>query len=135
MVIIGAKGLAKELLTILQWNKDVNDLFFFDNFNADIPDLLYGRFPVLKSWEALEVHFLSKSPQFALGVGGARPRLRQKLVGFIFNLNFDFEFELSLSISYQFRVNLRKFHKILVRISLRVLVLHCGCVWAAIEKT
>ncbi|OAD21267.1 transferase hexapeptide repeat containing protein, partial [Candidatus Thiomargarita nelsonii] len=51
MVIIGAKGLAKELLTVLSWNKDTNNLCFFDNINADAPDYLNGTFPVLKSWE------------------------------------------------------------------------------------
>lgn len=74
MVIIGAKGMAKELLTVLQWNGEANDLFFFDNINAETPDLLYGRFQVLKSWEILEKHFLKESREFVLGVGGIETR-------------------------------------------------------------
>ena len=74
MVIIGAKGLAKELLAVLQWNGEANDILFFDNVNMDTPDVLYERFPVLKSWEALEKHFLKKSREFVLGVGGAKTR-------------------------------------------------------------
>jgi hypothetical protein len=47
MIIIGAKGLAKELLAVFQWNGALDDLVFFDNVNKDIPDILYGQFPVL----------------------------------------------------------------------------------------
>ena len=74
MIIIGAKGLAKELLAVLSWNSDTNNLCFFDNVNADAPDYLYEIFPVLKSWEALQEYFLTKSPEFALGVGGTATR-------------------------------------------------------------
>ena len=82
MVIVGAKGLAKELLTVLQWNGEGGNLFFFDNVNVDTPDFLYGRFPVLKSWQMLEEHLLTKSPEFVLGVGGADARkiLAEKVV-------------------------------------------------------
>jgi sugar O-acyltransferase (sialic acid O-acetyltransferase NeuD family) len=74
MVIIGAKGLAKELLTVLQWNGEIEDVFLFDNVNSDAPDILYDRFRVIKSWEALERHFSSNAPHFILGVGGAKAR-------------------------------------------------------------
>lgn len=82
MVIIGARGLAKELLIVLQWNGDVENLMFFDNVNVDTPDFLYDRFPVLKSWQLLEEHFLTKSPEFVLGVGGAKARkeLAEKVI-------------------------------------------------------
>ncbi len=75
MVVIGARGLAKELLAVLSWNSDTNNLCFFDNVNVDAPDYLHVSFPVLKSWEALQEHFLTKSPEFALGVGGAATRM------------------------------------------------------------
>jgi len=75
MIIIGANGLAKELLAVLSWNNDTNDLCFFDNVNADAQNCLHGTFPVLKSWEALREYFLTKSSQFALGVGGAATRM------------------------------------------------------------
>ncbi len=82
MVIVGANGLGKELLTVLSWNGDTENLYFFDDLCADIPDLLYGRFPVLKSWAALKEHFLMNSPEFALGVGSAATRklLAEKIV-------------------------------------------------------
>jgi sugar O-acyltransferase (sialic acid O-acetyltransferase NeuD family) len=74
MVIIGAKGLAKELLAVFQWNGSSDDLVFFDNVSEDIPDTLYGRFSVLKSWEDLEMYFQKKSCDFVLGIGGAKTR-------------------------------------------------------------
>ena len=75
MVVIGAKGLAKELLAVLSWNESTDDIFFFDNIDSNAPDLLYGKFSVLKSWDALEKHFLLNNPKFILGVGGPKARL------------------------------------------------------------
>ena len=75
MVIIGVKGFARDLLSVLGWNRDTDGLSFFDNVNPDAPDFLYGCFPVLKSWEALQEHFLAKSPEFVLGIGGVRTRM------------------------------------------------------------
>lgn len=82
MVIIGANGLGKELLTLLIWNNDPDNLYFFDEDCVAVPDLLSGRFPVLKSWAALKEHFLINSPEFALGVGTAvtRKLLSEKVV-------------------------------------------------------
>lgn len=74
MIVIGAKGLAKELLTVLEWNGNLGDVFFFDNINADTPDLLFDKFPVIKSWESLEEHFRLRCRDFAIGVGGAQNR-------------------------------------------------------------
>lgn len=84
MVIIGARGMAKELLTAYQWNTDLSaqkrtnntlpDLYFFDNVNPDTPDLLFNRFPVIKSWESLKAHFESKDQDFILGIGGSNAR-------------------------------------------------------------
>ena len=79
MVIIGVGGLAKELLAVLQWNGDTDNLVFFDIVNVDSPDSLYGRFPVLKSWQVLEEHLLTKSPEFVLGVGGTDAETRKTL--------------------------------------------------------
>ena len=49
MVIIGAKGFAKELLEVLvstKYNYNEENLFFFDNINPEIPDLLFDKFKV-----------------------------------------------------------------------------------------
>lgn len=75
MVILGAKGFAKEILTLLQWKNKIDDIFFFDDINHDIPDLLYERFRVIKSWEKLQKHFATICPDFILGVGSPKSRL------------------------------------------------------------
>jgi len=74
MVIIGAKGLAKELLVALQWDGKARQVYLFDNVNQDIPGILYGRFKVIKNWEDLQHHFSQESPEFVLGVGGQKAR-------------------------------------------------------------
>lgn len=74
MVIIGARGLAKELLVALQWDGEAADICLFDNVNTDTPDILYDRFKVIRSWDKLEEHFKTESPDFALGVGGQKAR-------------------------------------------------------------
>jgi sugar O-acyltransferase (sialic acid O-acetyltransferase NeuD family) len=74
MVIIGAKGLAKELLQVLHENGDLDGLCFFDDISPEIPDRLYGRFPVIRSFDELANHFKTRSPEFALGVGGPSRR-------------------------------------------------------------
>jgi len=75
MIIIGAQGFAKELLTVLNWNDAADHLYFFDNVTTDMPDHLYGIYPVLKSWQALKDYISTQSPEFILGVGGTSIRM------------------------------------------------------------
>jgi sugar O-acyltransferase (sialic acid O-acetyltransferase NeuD family) len=81
MVIIGAKGFAKEILEIIYCDSH-RTICFFDNISPDMPDHLYGEFPVLKDFEMLKNHFLSVSPDFVLGIGGTAKRheLYKKIV-------------------------------------------------------
>ena len=43
MIIIGAKGFAKEVLEILHQNNQLEGLAFYDDVNHDLPDLLYNQ--------------------------------------------------------------------------------------------
>jgi sugar O-acyltransferase (sialic acid O-acetyltransferase NeuD family) len=76
MVIIGAKGLAKELLQIVEDSNNTKNLVFFDDINLDEPTLLYDKYPVLKTEEEVINHFRSDN-RFILGLGS--PKLRGKL--------------------------------------------------------
>ena len=76
MVIIGAKGLAKELLEILH-RRGIKDMAFFDDVNKDMPDQLFGHFPVLKSMEEVGKYFNEFSNEFIIGVGN--PAIRKML--------------------------------------------------------
>ncbi len=78
MIIVGAKGLAKEILDILAQRDALNNLFFFDNVSKDLPLKFFDRFPILRTIEsAKEVFYESKDYSFALGLGN--PMLRYKL--------------------------------------------------------
>jgi len=76
MIIIGAKGHAKEILDILEKQNIKDDNYFFDNYTQDIPDLLFNKYKIIKDTdEAVEI--LKKDNRFILGLGGVNNR--QKL--------------------------------------------------------
>ena len=75
MVIVGAKGFAKEVLEILNQINYNNDLIaFFDNVNQDVDPLLYEIFPVLKNEKELKNFFGKAENKFTLGIGGPQNR-------------------------------------------------------------
>lgn len=80
MLILGAKGHAIELLDCLAPAEQARELCFFDDVNPDLPVLLYGRFPILRSLSEV-AELLRRSPRFALGLGqpAARYQLAHKL--------------------------------------------------------
>lgn len=84
MIIIGAKGFAKELLQVLDDNGDLNEtICFFDDISQDLPVMLYDRFRIIHSVEELKGFFLDNPTDFALGIGGPLIRydLYKKIVG------------------------------------------------------
>ena len=88
MVIIGAKGFAREVLEILHQKQQVDNLAFYDDVNKDISGKLYNKFPVLKN-ELELINFLKKNGnEFTLGLG--RPFLRYQLYKKIINLGGKF---------------------------------------------
>lgn len=77
MLIVGAKGFAKEVLEVCRQNKELNNLVFYDDINDDIEDLLYNQFPVLKSLDNAKKYFDTIDKRFTIGIGS--PVLRKKL--------------------------------------------------------
>ena len=77
MLIVGAKGFAKEVLEVLHQLNEIENLVFFDDVNEDAPDLLYNQFPVLKAIEEVSEYFKTVDPSFTIGIGN--PILRKKL--------------------------------------------------------
>ena len=69
MLIIGAKGFAKELLEVLIHIDPAFDITFFDNLSTDLPGLLYKKYEVIRSVKGLPEHF-ANDPAFVLGIGG-----------------------------------------------------------------
>lgn len=78
MLIIGAKGFAKEVLEICHQNNDLQNLAFFDDVNPDVVGLLYNQFPILKSIKEAENYFNTVDNRFTIGIGN--PKLREILV-------------------------------------------------------
>lgn len=75
MLIIGAGGCAKDLLAMLQVeDKDVG-IHFYDDLNSKIPDLLYGKHPVLRSVNEAVAYFKNHDNRCVLGVGNPETRV------------------------------------------------------------
>jgi sugar O-acyltransferase (sialic acid O-acetyltransferase NeuD family) len=76
MVIIGAKGLAKEVLEIFALRGQLDHLYFFDDLSADLPSMLFDRFKILRSHAEVSEIFQSHEPSFTLGLGNPELRFR-----------------------------------------------------------
>ena len=77
MIIVGAKGFAKQLVEIFFQSNKIEDLFFFDDFSKDIDSVLFG-IKILKNIEDVMSVFQSVSNEFCLGLGN--PQIREKMV-------------------------------------------------------
>jgi sugar O-acyltransferase (sialic acid O-acetyltransferase NeuD family) len=77
MLVIGAKGFAKEVLEVLHQLNQLENICFYDDVNEDIGDFLYDRFPILKNEEEAQAFFKKVGPEFTIGIGN--PQLRFKL--------------------------------------------------------
>lgn len=79
MIVIGAKGFAKEVLEVLHRQDLTADLAFYDDVSPDAPNMLFGRFPVYRTFDQAAHHFKNTDKRFAIGIGN--PSLREKLAG------------------------------------------------------
>ncbi|QKJ64806.1 acetyltransferase [Flavobacterium sp. M31R6] len=77
MLIVGAKGFAKEVLEVIHQMNQLENLVFFDDVNDDIKGSLYEKFPILKTTEEVSNYFNTIDNRFTIGIGN--PILRKKL--------------------------------------------------------
>lgn len=77
MLIIGAKGFAKEVLEVVHQLKQLDNIAFYDDVNDDVPEKLFEQFPVLRTIEEASVYFKTINNQFTIGIGN--PVLRKKV--------------------------------------------------------
>jgi sugar O-acyltransferase (sialic acid O-acetyltransferase NeuD family) len=77
MLIVGAKGFAKEVLEVMHENNHLQNLVFYDDVNLDAPDLLFDTFRVLKSPQEASHYFKTVDNRFTIGIGN--PVLRKKM--------------------------------------------------------
>lgn len=75
MLIIGAKGFAKEILEVFHQNNKLDDIAFYDDVNNDIGNTLFDTFPVLKNIDEAKSFFLTNGTDFTIGVGNPYTRV------------------------------------------------------------
>jgi len=76
LIIVGAKGLAKEILQIIEEKEFRDEFYFFDDVNFTEPDLLYNKYKILRDFEIIE-NIFKEDNRFVLGLGV--PKLRKRL--------------------------------------------------------
>ncbi|CEJ68314.1 Putative acetyltransferase EpsM [Chryseobacterium oranimense G311] len=104
MLIVGAKGFAKEILEICHQKNELENLVFYDDVNESA-DLLYDRFPILKSIDTAEEYFRTIDRRFTLGLGN--PYLRKKLVDKFINIGGELASTISIKAdigSYEIKI-------------------------------
>lgn len=77
MIIIGAKGFAKELLEVICQSEPDKELSFFDNISVGLPAILYHKYPILTDRSEVIDYMLKHGNDYCLGIGS--PLLRKKL--------------------------------------------------------
>jgi len=84
MIIVGAGGFAVEILEILNQNNELENLAFFDDYNINLPQSLYNKFPILRNETQVAEHFKKFGNTFTLGIG--TPKVRKMLYDKFVNL-------------------------------------------------
>lgn len=93
MLIIGAKGFAKEVLEIVKQD-EIENLAFYDDVNNDKNDILLDRFPILRNLAKASNYFKTIDNRFTIGIGN--PILRKKLYEVFKDLGGDYTSTISL---------------------------------------
>ncbi|MBN2663216.1 MAG: acetyltransferase [Bacteroidales bacterium] len=75
MIIIGAKGFAKEVLQIFYQKNETENLHFFDNINIFSTDKLYGKFRIIQEVEDV-IKIFEFDNRFVLGIGNPTNRFQ-----------------------------------------------------------
>tara|TARA_R110002033_G_scaffold39678_1_gene79634 strand:+ start:6240 stop:6890 length:651 start_codon:yes stop_codon:yes gene_type:complete len=77
MIVIGAKGFAKELLEDLvsiKYGYNETNLFFFDDVSNNLPQKLFGKYLILTTFDEVKKIFNTVSNEFSIGIGSPKHR-------------------------------------------------------------
>lgn len=77
MLIVGAKGFAKEVLEVVRQLDELANLVFYDDINEDVQGTLFGKFPILKTTKEVIDYFQTVDNRFTIGIGNSL--LRKKM--------------------------------------------------------
>lgn len=76
MLIVGAKGHAKEILAVLEDNNFGKEIAFFDNITQNLSEKIFDKYYILTSLSEAQA-FIGQERKFILGIGN--PAVRKKL--------------------------------------------------------
>ncbi|WP_033960519.1 acetyltransferase [Psychroserpens jangbogonensis] len=85
MIIIGAKGYAKEVLEVVVSDLKADNIAFFDNVTNPCPDQLYDKYKILRSENEAKT-FIKKTEDKDVVIGVGLPIIRKKMYDFFSNL-------------------------------------------------
>jgi len=89
MLVIGAKGFAKEILEVLHQLKMTEGTVFYDDVNDFLPeDKVHDLFPILKKMSEARNYFSTHDSKFTIGIGN--PILRKKIKDQFENIGGEF---------------------------------------------
>jgi sugar O-acyltransferase (sialic acid O-acetyltransferase NeuD family) len=74
MVIIGAKGFAKEVLEIYFQIGYDGPIYFYDDISNNLPELLFNKFKILRTLEEVKSVFEHVDDGFSIGIGNPKMR-------------------------------------------------------------
>lgn len=74
LLIVGAKGFAKELLVAVRECDPDREVVFFDDLTENIENKIFGRFRVLTTIDKIEKRFADGEPSFVIGIGNPEYR-------------------------------------------------------------
>lgn len=78
MLIIGAKGFAKELFEVCSQLRYTENTSFYDDVSNDLPKSIFDKFPILRNEDEAKLYFQNQDRRFILGLGN--PLLRKQMV-------------------------------------------------------
>jgi sugar O-acyltransferase (sialic acid O-acetyltransferase NeuD family) len=74
MVIIGAKGFSKEVLEIFFQMGYDKQIYFYDDISDDLPELLFGKFKILRTLGEVKSVFQNEDAGYSIGIGNPKNR-------------------------------------------------------------
>ncbi len=76
MLVIGAKGFAKEVLEIFHQQDKIKNLAFYDDINLDNDDFLYNKYKILRNEQQVLEFFKKNGRQFTIAIGNPMARFK-----------------------------------------------------------
>lgn len=93
MLIVGAKGFAKEVLEVCKQNSELENLVFYDDISLEVSEKLFDQFPIIKNSSDAKKYFETIDNRFTLGIGN--PLIRKKIHEKFINLGGVFSSSIS----------------------------------------